>query len=144
MLRKSRAMSPALHGAAIQSSGMQYLWLRITAAAVVITTTACTPPAQVADQGSERVSGCFHRLYADGPPGSGEGAVLYTLSTDTGATRVLEIAPEQLQRAGGASTLESTRVSVLLLPTHDASSSRGRPARVLEIRREPSTSGVSC
>jgi hypothetical protein len=126
------------------SSWMQHLWLRITAAATLALTTACTPPARVGEQRSERLSGCLHRIYADGPPGSGEGGVLYTLSTDAGATRVLDVRPEQLRRSGGASTLEGARVSVVLPSSRDSSSSHARPARVLEIRREPSRSGVSC
>ena len=123
---------------------MQQSWFRMTAAAVVAMTAGCTPPARVVEQTPERASGCFHRIYADGPPGSGMGGVLYTLSTDAGATRMLEVTPEQLRRAGGASALDGARVSVVLVPSRDSTSSRARPSRVQEIRREPSTSGAPC
>ena len=90
------------------------------------------------------MSGCFRRIYGDGPPGSGSGGQWYTLTTDVGATRLLEVSPSVLARAGGPSLLDGARVSVLLAPTRDSSAARARATTVREIRRESGDSSAPC
>ena len=92
----------------------------------------------------ERLSGCFRRIYADGPPGSGAGGVAYTLTTDAGATRLLDVSPALLARAGGPTLLEGTRVSVVLEPARDPSGASERAGRVREIRPVRRDSSASC
>ncbi len=119
-------------------------WTRFSVAALVVGAEACMTPAPVGESSTERLSGCFRRIYADGPPGSGAGGVLYTLTTDAGTTRLLEVSPELLAGAGGPSVLDGTRVTVLVAPVRDSSRAPARTARVSDIRREPATSGASC
>lgn len=92
----------------------------------------------------ERLSGCFRRVYSDGPPGSGLGGVAYTLTTDAGATRLLDVSPSLLADAGGSAFLDGTRVRVVVEPPRDSSGVRARAARVREIRREQRDSNTPC
>jgi hypothetical protein len=57
---------------------------------------------------------------------------------------LLEVSPSLIASAGGPSLLDGARVSVVLAPSRDSSSAQVRKERVLEIRREPSTSGRPC
>src|SRR5687767_15407540 len=119
-------------------------WTRFSVAALVVGAEACMTPAPIGESSSERLAGCFRRIYADGPPGSGAGGVMYTLTTDAGTTRLLEVSPALLAGAGGPSVLDGTRVSVMVAPARDSTSARARTARVSAIRREPASSGASC
>lgn len=101
---------------------------------------ACTPRTPVADAQPERVVGCFRRMYADGPPRSGAGGAWYTLTTDAGATTILDVSPALLDSAGGPSRLDGSRVGVVLAPASDSTAAM-RAARVHAIRREP---GAPC
>ena len=98
----------------------------------------------MSDSDAERLSGCFRRIYGDGPPQSGAGRVWYTLTTDAGATTLLEVSPALLAGAGGPSLLDGARVSVVLEATRDSSAVRARTARVREIRRQPGDSAARC
>jgi hypothetical protein len=123
---------------------MSQAWSRFSVVVLLAASEACWTSGRVADAGTEKLSGCLRRIYADGPPGSRAGGVLYTLTTDAGSTRLLDVSPEQLVRAGGASAVDGTRVSVVLAPSPDSSTAGARLARVREINREPSTSGAPC
>lgn len=123
---------------------MPRLWTRFSVAVLLVGAAACVTPAPVGESSSERLSGCFRRLYGDGPPGSGSGKVLYALTTDAGSIRMLDVSPEQLVRAGGPSLLDGTRVSVVLASSRDSSNTSARVSRVLDIRREAPTSGSPC
>jgi hypothetical protein len=112
----------------------------VSTAVLIAVAASCRTAAPVAEQQPERVVGCFRRLYADGPPPSGAGRVWYTLTTDAGATTMLDVSPAQLDSAGGPSRLDGSRVSVVLAPAADSSAGR-RAARVRAIRREP---GAPC
>ena len=92
----------------------------------------------------ERLSGCFRRIYADGPPGSGLGGVAYTLTTDAGVTRLLDVSPALLAQAGGPTLLDGTRVRVIVEPPRDSSGVRARAARVRELRPEHRDSNTPC
>src|SRR3954471_19152764 len=113
---------------------MQQLCLIMSAAALLATAAACRTPARVNESDTEQLSGCFRRIYGDGPPPSASGSVFYTLTTDAGATRLLEVSPAVLDSAGGPSLLDRTRVTVVLRAPRD---SRARTARVRDIRRAP-------
>ena len=58
---------------------MQQSYVTINAAALLAIAVSCRTPAPMAESKPDHVVGCFRRLYADGPPGSGAGAALYTL-----------------------------------------------------------------
>jgi hypothetical protein len=107
-------------------------------------TAACSTPARVRESDGEQLSGCFRRIYGDGPPRSGAGGVWYTLTTDAGATTVLEVSPSLLAGAGGPSLLDGARVRVVLEPMRDSSNVRAQTARVRDIRRESHRSGAPC
>lgn len=83
-------------------------------------------------------------MYGDPPPTAVSGTVWYTLTTDAGATTLLELSPDLLASAGGATRLDRTRVSVIIAPARESTSARQRTAHVREIRRETGTSGASC
>jgi hypothetical protein len=123
---------------------MYRVWSRITVAALVASAAACRPPASRIEATTERVTGCFRRIYADGPPADRSGSTLYTLTTEAGSTMLLEVSPAQLTSAGGVSRLDGARVIVVLAPMRDSSTGRPRTARVHEIRLEPGTSGSPC
>ena len=72
------------------------------------------------------------------------GGVWYTLTTDAGATRLVEVGSSLLAAAGGPTTLDGARVSVLLAPVRATSDARVPTARVREIRRESDASGTRC
>ena len=95
---------------------------------------------------AEQISGCFRRIYGDPPPPGGAGSVSYTLTTDAGATKLLEVSPALLDSAGGPSRLDGARVSVVLAPApaRDSLTARAQTARVRAIRRDPVTSGATC
>jgi hypothetical protein len=123
---------------------MQSLYLRISAAVVVANAVACSTPPQPRESSPERISGCFRRLYGDPPPTATSGTVWYTLTTDAGDTRLLEVSPALLANAGGPTLLDRTRVSVILEPALDSAAARTRAVRVREIVREPAASGTAC
>lgn len=102
---------------------------------------SCRAPAPIADTHPERVVGCFRRMYADGPPRSGAGGAWYTLTTDAGATTILDVSPALLDSAGGPTRLDGSRVSVVMAPATDSSTAGRRAAHVRAIRRE---SGAAC
>ena len=122
----------------------QSLSLRMSVAALLASAAACRTPARVHESDAEQLTGCFRRIYGDGAPPGVTGSVFYTLTTDAGATRLLEVSPAVLDGAGGASLLDRTRVSVVLAPMRDSASARVRSARVREIRRERGTAGAPC
>jgi hypothetical protein len=109
----------------------------MTNAVALLAAAACRTPTPIAGSPPERVVGCFRRQYADGPPRSGAGGAWYTLTTDAGATTILDVSPAQLDSAGGPSRLDGSRVSVILAAGGDTSAARTRGARVRAIRREP-------
>jgi len=119
-------------------------WLKISVAVLLAGAAACRTPPRASEPHTERLSGCFRRIYGDGPPTSGAGRVWYTLTTDRGATTQLEVSPALLAGAGGPSLLDGSRVSVLLAPTRDSSDARAPTMQVREIRREPATAGAPC
>src|SRR5918997_986860 len=104
---------------------MRQSWLRISVG-VLLAAGACMTPARASESDAERLSGCFRRIYGDGPPSSGTGRVWYTLTTDAGATRLLDVSPALLGKAGGPSLLDGARVSVVLAPSRDSSDARAR------------------
>ena len=119
-------------------------WGSLSVAVLLAAAAACRTPARVGDAGMERLSGCFRRIYADGPPGSGVGGVSYTLTTDAGATTLLDVSSALLADAGGPTLLDGMRVRVVLEVARNSSGVRARTARVREIRREHRDSTVSC
>jgi hypothetical protein len=118
--------------------------LSMSVAALLAGAAACRAPARVNESNAEQLTGCFRRIYADGAPPTVTGSVFYTLTTDAGATRLLEVSPALLDGAGGASLLDRQRVSVVLAPTQDSANARARGAQVREIRRSPGSSGAPC
>ena len=72
------------------------------------------------------------------------GGVWYTLTTDAGATSLLEVSPSLLAAAGGPTILDGARVSVVLDAARDSSAGRARTARVREIRRDSGDAGKPC
>ena len=102
---------------------------------------SCRTPAPLAETPPDRLAGCFRRLYADGPPRSGAGGAWYTLTTDAGATTILDVSPALLDSAGGPSRLDGSRVSVVLAPAADSATAGRRAAQVRAIRAE---AGASC
>src|SRR5215207_7959932 len=122
---------------------MQRVWL-IISAAIVSAAAACRTPARTSETDAERLSGCFRRIYGDGPPLGGAGSVRYTLTTDAGATTLLEVSPAMLDSAGGPSRLDGARVSVVLAPARDSSTVRARTAQVRAIHRDPGSAGAPC
>ena len=120
---------------------MQKSYVTINAAALLAAAASCRTPPPVAERPAERLVGCFRRQYADGPPGSGAGGAWYTLTTDAGATTILDVSPALLDSAGGASRLDRSRVSVVLAPAADSSTAGTRAVRVRAIRRKP---GAPC
>ncbi len=123
---------------------MPQSWPRLSVAALLAGAAARRTPARSSESNAERVSGCFRRIYDDGPPGSGAGGVWYTLTTDAGATTMLEVSPSLLAAAGGPTTLGGARVSVVLGPARASSDARVPTVRVREIRREPDASVTRC
>jgi hypothetical protein len=123
---------------------MQQLCLMTSAAALLASAAACRTPARVNETDGGQLSGCFRRIYGDGPPPSVSGSVFYTLTTDAGATRLLEVSPAVLDSAGGPSILDRTRVTVVLVAPRGSAEARPRMARVREIRRARGSSGVPC
>ena len=123
---------------------MQPLCLRITAAVVVVSAVACRTPPRPSQSNLERLSGCFRRLYGDPPPTATTGTVWYTITTDAGETRLLDLSPALLASVGGPTRLERTRVSVILEPAGDSAKAGTKAARVREIAREPGVPGASC
>lgn len=119
---------------------MQQSYVTINAAALLAIALSCRTPLRMAESKPDHVVGCFRRLYADGPPRSGVGAALYTLTTDEGSTTTLDVSPALLDSAGGVSRLDGSRVSAVLLPAEASTDARARPARVVALRRE----GSSC
>ena len=113
----------------------------IRVVALVAAASSCRTAPPIADAQPERVVGCFRRQYADGPPRSGAGGSWYTLTTDAGATTILDVSPALLDSAGGPTRLDGSRVSVVLAPVADSSTAGRRAARVRAIRREP---GAPC
>ena len=99
--------------------------------------SSCRTPVPVAEVQPDRIVGCFRRQYADGPSGSTAGGNWYTLTSDAGATTILDVSAAQLDSAGGASRLDRSRITVVLAPAD--SSSGKRATRVRAIRREPGT-----
>jgi hypothetical protein len=122
---------------------MQRLCLSISAAAVLVSAAACKTPPRVGESDSERLSGCFRRIYGDPPPSATSGSVFFTLTTDAGETQFLEVSPALLASAGGPTLLDRARVSVIVAPTADSLRAQNRAVRVREIKRE-SGSGASC
>jgi hypothetical protein len=120
---------------------MQKSYVTLNAGAALAAAMSCRTPAPVAESQPDRVIGCFRRLYADGPPGSGAGGLRYTLTTDAGVTTLLDVRLALLDSAGGATRLDGARVSVVLSPTENASAARTRGMPVRAIRRE---AGASC
>jgi hypothetical protein len=118
-------------------------WSRFNVVALLVIAVACSAPVRASQPDAVRLTGCFRRIYGDGPPGSGVGGVWYTLTTDAGATRVLELSPALLASAGGPSLLDGARVSVIVDPARDSSDSGATTARVREIRRD-SSSAAPC
>ena len=112
----------------------------INAAALLAIAVSCRTPAPMAESKPDHVVGCFRRLYADGPPGSGAGAALYTLTTDAGSTTRLDVSPALLVSAGGVSRLDGARVSAILSRAKDSTDARARAARVVALHLE----GASC
>lgn len=72
------------------------------------------------------------------------GGVWYTLTTDAGATRLLQVSPSLLAAAGGPTLLDGARVSVVLEAARDSSENRERTARVREIRRDSGDAAKPC
>ena len=120
---------------------MQKSYVTLNTAALLAAAVSCRAPAPIAEPQLDRIVGCFRRLYADGPPHSGAGGSWYTLTTDAGATTILDVSPALLDSAGGPSRLDGSRVSVVLSPAGDSSATGKRAARVRAIRRE---AGASC
>lgn len=116
----------------------------ICAALLLANAAACRTPAHPGASEPERLSGCFRRIYGDPPPTATSGTVVYTLTTDAGETRVLEVSPATLAAAGGPTRLERSRVSVILDPAGDSAGARPTAARVRQITREPGASAASC
>ena len=123
---------------------MQRLCSSISAAAVVVSAATCSTPPRVGTSDSERLSGCFRRIYGDPPPSATSGSVFFTLTTDAGETQLLEVSPALLASNGGPTLLDRTRVSVSVVPTADSSRSQNRAVRVREIKRESVASGPPC
>lgn len=71
--------------------------------------TACQahPPQQVS------LSGWFHVIWYDGPPGSGTGGVTYWLDDDQGQSYQLLIDEKLLKPLGGPLALNGQRVKVI-------------------------------
>jgi hypothetical protein len=122
---------------------MQRLCVKISAAAVVVSAVACRTPPRVGESDSERLSGCFRRIYGDPPPSATSGSVFFTLTTDAGETQLLEVSQALLASAGGPTRLDRARVSVVLAPARDSSEVRTRTSRVRQIQRATG-SGASC
>lgn len=80
----------------------------LLAAVLVITLwlTACQPTQRVS------LSGWFHVIWYDGPPGSGTGGVTYWLDDDQGESHRLLIDEKLLQPLGGAVAVNGRRVKV--------------------------------
>jgi hypothetical protein len=112
-------------------------YVTVHAVVLLAITSSCRTPAPVAEVQPDRIVGCFRRQYADGPPGSAAGGSWYTVTSDAGATTILDVSPAQLDSAGGASRLDRSRVTVVLTPAD--STVVKRAARVRAIRREPGT-----
>jgi hypothetical protein len=117
---------------------MQQSYVTINAAALLAIAVSCRTPAPMAESKPDQVVGCFRRLYADGPPRSGAGGAVYTLTTDAGSTTRLDVGPALLDSAGGVSRLDGSRVSAILSPAEDSTDARRRMARVVALRREAS------
>ena len=119
---------------------MQQSYVTMNAAALLAIAVSCRTPAPMAESKPDQVVGCFRRLYADGPPRSGAGGSLYTLTTDAGTTTTLDVSPALLDSAGGVSRLDGSRVSAIFSPARDSMEARAGVARVIALRIE----GGSC
>jgi hypothetical protein len=69
--------------------------------------TACQPTQQVS------LSGWFHVIWYDGPPGSGTGGATYWLDDDLGQSHQLLIDEKLLKPLGGPLALNGKRVKVI-------------------------------
>jgi hypothetical protein len=80
----------------------------LLAAVLVITPwlTACQPTQQVS------LSGWFHVIWYDGPPGSGTGGATYWLDDDQGESHRLLMDEKLLQPLGGAVAVNGRRVKI--------------------------------
>jgi hypothetical protein len=68
--------------------------------------TACQPTQQVS------LSGWFHVIWYDGPPGSGTGGATYWLDDDQGESHRLLMDEKLLQPLGGAVAVNGRRVKI--------------------------------
>lgn len=100
--------------------------LLIVATLLALWITACQPPQQVT------VSGWFHVIWYDGPPGSGTGGVTYWLDDDQGQSYRLLLDEKLIQPLGGALALNGQRVRVTAEPV----ATPPRALRVIAIELE--------
>ena len=119
---------------------MQQSYVTMNVAALLAIAVSCRTPAPMAESKPDHVVGCFRRQYADGPPRSGAGGALYTLTTDEGSTMRLDVSPALLDIAGGVSRLDGSRVSAIVSLAEDSTHARARLAHVVALRRQ----GSSC
>lgn len=84
--------------------------LFIVATLLALWITACQPTQQVT------VSGWFHVIWYDGPPGSGTGGATYWLDDDQGQSYRLLLDEKLIQPLGGALALDGQRVRVTAEP----------------------------
>lgn len=78
------------------------------------------------------LSGWFHAIWYDGPPGSGTGGVTYWLDDDQGESHRLLIDEKLLQPLGGPEALNGRRVKI----TAELVSTPPGALRVLTIELE--------
>lgn len=88
--------------------------------------TACQPTQQVS------LSGWFHVIWYDGPPGSGTGGTTYWLDDDQGESHRLLLDEKLLQPLGGAVAVNGRRVKI----TAEIVSTPPGALRVLAIELE--------
>ena len=95
--------------------------------------------AAVLPTSSETLTGWFHVIWGDGQQGSGISLEVYTLTDDSGSTRMLLMDAALARPLGGVAELNGKRVTVVTEPAKLARAAGFPTWRVISISVEPPT-----